>query len=191
MRNVCSRPWSVGSLIVLGTGSRRIVIFSPPSRASTSKTLWPALSIHHLTTRHFCGGLPGSLTVMMRPVGSSAARGDEGAVVWPRAKPPLTTLAMTALIHRERTMRQVSIEPTCRTPAGPFPREALRQSLSTMPGAYINSNTPLLPDLPTDSWAPYGRHQQGKRSSLGYRQGPGKAGRPLLSRKRQRRPIRR
>jgi len=77
VRRVFRRP-SAGGSPMTGTPSVRIVMTSWLSRDSTTRTLWPWGSTHHLTTRHFWPGLPGSLTVMMRPVGSSGGLGVEG-----------------------------------------------------------------------------------------------------------------
>ena len=105
----CLRPALHGRLAGDGAPSVTIVMTSPVSRASTCKTLRPLSSTDTLTTRHFWGGLPASLTVMMRPVGSSGAWEEEGTADWPQTRPVDTTVARTALIHRDRTMRLVSI----------------------------------------------------------------------------------
>jgi len=117
VRNALSRP-SVGGSPTMGALTARMVIISWVSSASTCQTLLPLSSTHHLTTRHLWAGLPASWTVMMRPVGSSAGRGEDGTADWLQAMPVDTRVAMTALIHRDRTMRLVSFERSRRSLGG-------------------------------------------------------------------------
>jgi hypothetical protein len=109
-----------GGMPIIGGPTSMMVMSSPVSRACTCRARCPSGCFHHLITLHCWAGLPGSDTVMIRPVGSSGL-GAEGTVDWPQTMPVVTHVARSTVIHVDRTIRLVSLLRTRRFPAGLSP----------------------------------------------------------------------